>query len=193
MGRRTAAAGDSAPAGDAPPIFFLRHQKENAPRPVEKKTCSAGRPAQAGEGWQSLAAVRDGNALPLGKPPARGGTGIPPCPSPRCRSRSREEPGSAWRSGRRGKRSWSNASLHPDAVGTIRHGTAVTTSQKMIACPKASPNRRLYRYADPVSTEARMRRRAPKAAFSFGPGAARFLFGKTEKKMGGALPSHPHG
>ena len=43
----TAAAGDSAPAGDAPPIFFLRHQKENAPRPVEKKTCSAGRPAQA--------------------------------------------------------------------------------------------------------------------------------------------------
>ena len=47
MGRRTAAAGDSAPAGDAPPIFFLRHQKENAPRPVEKKTYSAGRPAQA--------------------------------------------------------------------------------------------------------------------------------------------------
>ena len=26
---------------DAPPIFFLRHQKENAPRPVEKKKCSA--------------------------------------------------------------------------------------------------------------------------------------------------------
>ena len=47
MGRRTAAAGDSAPAGDARPIFFMRHQKENAPRPVEKKTCSAGRPAQA--------------------------------------------------------------------------------------------------------------------------------------------------
>ena len=37
MGRRTAAAGDSAPAGDARPIFFLRHQKENAPRPVEEK------------------------------------------------------------------------------------------------------------------------------------------------------------
>ena len=34
-------------AGDAPPIFFLRHQKENAPRPVEKKKCSAGRSAQA--------------------------------------------------------------------------------------------------------------------------------------------------
>ena len=29
----------------------------------------------AGDGWRSLAAVRDGNALPLGKPPARGGLG----------------------------------------------------------------------------------------------------------------------
>ena len=25
--------------GDAPPIFFLRHQKENAPCTVEKKKC----------------------------------------------------------------------------------------------------------------------------------------------------------
>ena len=32
---------------DAPPIFFLKHQKENAPRPVEKKKCSAGRSAPA--------------------------------------------------------------------------------------------------------------------------------------------------
>ena len=29
----------------------------------------------AGEGWQSLAAVRDGNALPLGRPLARGSLG----------------------------------------------------------------------------------------------------------------------
>ena len=74
---------------DAPPIFFLRHQKENAPRPVEKKKCLGGSVCAgadllppAGEGWQSLAAVRDGNAPPLGKPPARGGTGIPPAPLP---------------------------------------------------------------------------------------------------------------
>ena len=36
--------GDCAPAGahgDAPPIFFLRHQKENAPCTVEKKKCWA--------------------------------------------------------------------------------------------------------------------------------------------------------
>ena len=29
----------------------------------------------AGDGWHSLAEVRDGNARPLGKPPARGGLG----------------------------------------------------------------------------------------------------------------------
>ena len=29
----------------------------------------------AGDGWLSLTAVRDGDAQPLGKPPARGGLG----------------------------------------------------------------------------------------------------------------------
>ena len=29
----------------------------------------------AGDGWRSRAAVRDGNALPLGNPPVRGGLG----------------------------------------------------------------------------------------------------------------------
>ena len=40
--------GDCAPAGahgDAPPIFFLRHQKENAPCTVEKKRCLGAKPA----------------------------------------------------------------------------------------------------------------------------------------------------
>ena len=141
----------------------------------------------AGEGWQSLAAVRDGNAPPLGKPPARGGTGIPPCPSPRCRSRSREEPGSAWRSGRRGKRSWSNASLHPDAVGTIRHGTAVTTSQKMIACPKASPNRRLHRYADPRQHRGANAPACAKSGLFFWTGRGPFSFRQDRKENGGRI------
>ena len=110
-----------------------------------------------------------------------------PCPSPRCRSRSREEAGSAWRSGRRRKRSWSNASLHPDAVGTIRHGTAVTTSQKMIACPKAGQNRRLHRSADPRRAEARTRRSAPSGLFFWtvhGP----FSFPQEGKENGGCIP-----
>ena len=36
----------------------------------------------AGDGWRSLAVVRDGNALPLGKPPARGSQGYPQRLSP---------------------------------------------------------------------------------------------------------------
>ena len=65
-----------------PPFSFWKRQKENAPRPVEEKKriggsvcASADLLPPAGEGWQSLAAVRDGNARPLGKPLARGSQG----------------------------------------------------------------------------------------------------------------------
>ena len=58
---------------NAPPIFFLRHQKENAPCTVEKKKCFGGSVRKyadllppAGESWSSLAAARDGNVPPLG-------------------------------------------------------------------------------------------------------------------------------
>ena len=77
---------------------------------------------------------------------------------------------------------------HPDEVRTIRHGTAVPTSQKRIACPKAGPNRSRHRSADP--------RRARRAAapertqrFFLFHRARRILFlGKTKKRMGGASP-----
>ena len=111
-----------------------------------------------------------------------------PCPSPRCRSRSREEAGSAWRSGRRRKRSWSNASLHPDAVGTIRHGTAVTTSQKMIACPKASPNRRLHRYADPRQHRGANAPACAKSGLFFWTVHGPFSFPQEGKENGGCIP-----
>ena len=69
----------------------LKHQKETASRPVEKKKCFGGSVCAgadllppAGEGWLSLAAVRDGNAQPLGRPPARGSLGYS-CFSFRCR------------------------------------------------------------------------------------------------------------
>ena len=95
-------------------------------------------------------------------------------------------------SGTRGKRSWSNAPLHPDDLRTIRHGTAVSISQKTQACPKARQNRSRHRYADPrtatLHTRAKLRL---KAAFSFGPSTARFLFRKTEKKMGGGMGKPP--
>ena len=82
---------------DAPPIFFLRHQKENAPRPVEKKKCSAGRSAPAQTSCRRRGMV--------GTPLQKSGTETR-CPwgnfwpgevgdtlslSPRCRSRFFEE------------------------------------------------------------------------------------------------------
>ena len=82
-----AASGISAPAGGLsggmhPPFSFWLRQKENAPRPVEEKKrfggsvcASADLLPPAGDGWLSLAAVRDGNARPLGRPLARGSQG----------------------------------------------------------------------------------------------------------------------
>ena len=116
------AKGRGEPPQGRTPHFLFETSKRKCAAPGGKENMFGGSACAgaallppAGEGWQSLAAVRDGNAPPLGKPPARGGTGIPPCPSPRCRSRSREEAGSAWRSGRRSgmfSRSWIR---HPPA------------------------------------------------------------------------------
>ncbi len=60
------------------PHFLFETSKENAPRPVEKKTCSAGRPAQAqtscrrrGKVGSPLRQSETETRRPLGKPPAR--------------------------------------------------------------------------------------------------------------------------
>ena len=69
-----------------PPFSFWKRQKENAPRPVEEKKrfggsvcASADLLPPAGDGWQSLAVVRDRNARPLGNPLARGSLGYIQC------------------------------------------------------------------------------------------------------------------
>ena len=110
-------------------------------------------------------------------------------------------------SGTRGKRSWSNAPLHPDDLRTIRHGTAVSISQKTQACPKARQNRSKAPIT-PTSVQqlcTHVQSCDQKRPFLLGPcnraarrrlrrltecgiplaGTARFLFRKTEKKMGG--------
>ena len=83
-----AASGVSAPAGalsmqDAPPILFLVLPKKRMRRARWKRKRRFGGSVcagadllpPAGDGWQSLAAVRDGNARPLGIPSARGSLG----------------------------------------------------------------------------------------------------------------------
>ena len=66
-------------------------------------------------------------------------------------------------------------------------GRQLQKSQKTLACPKASPNRRLHRYADPRARGGPLHRSAPNA-FLFGPCTARFLFGQDRKENGGCIP-----
>ena len=79
--RGLAPAGGIVHAGCAPHFLFETSKRKcAAPGGKEKmfggSVCaSADLLPPAGEGWQSLAAVRDGNALPLGRPLARGSQG----------------------------------------------------------------------------------------------------------------------
>ncbi len=93
-GRRTAASGVSAPAGGivhagCAPHFLFETSKRKCAAPGGKEKMFGGSVCAgadllppAGEGWRSLAAVRDGNAPLLGKPPARGSQGYPQRLSP---------------------------------------------------------------------------------------------------------------
>ena len=207
MGRRTAAAGDSAPAGDARPIFFLRHQKENAPRPVEKKTCSAGRPAQAQPSCRRRGKV--------GNPARRSETETPGpwgnlqpgevwdtrCADFRCRwpvvdesLRSGPMRASASTTARAAR---SEAERAEREAGQMRSCTPTTSapsatgrqsgkSQKSIACPKARPNRSRHWYADPRTRGGPLHRSAPGAFFSY-TGRGAFSFWRNQKENGGRI------
>ena len=102
--------------------------------------------------------------------------------SARCTS-SRQPP-----SQRQRKEKQFNAMTTPTPSAPSATGRQYQESQKSIACPKASPNRRLHRYADPRRARRATAPERAQAAFSFGPCTARFLFRKTEKKMGGCIP-----
>ena len=118
----------------------------------------------AGEGWQSLAAVRDGNARPLGKPPARGSIGIPSASLPAAahapvKNSQRQRLRSRWRLCR----------------------------LRMRRAPCGQAERAEDRYADPRARGGPLHRSAPNA-FLFGPCTARFLFGQDRKENGGVHP-----
>ena len=100
--------------------------------------------------------------------------------SARCTS-SRQPP-----SQRQRKEKQFNAMTTPTRSAPSATGRQLQKSQKSLACPTASSTRRLHRYADPRRARRATAPERAQAAFSFGPCTARFLFRKTEKKMGGA-------
>ena len=192
---------------DAPPIFFLRHQKENAPRPVEKKKCSAGRSAQA-----QTSCRRRGK---VGNPARRSETETPGpwgnlqpgevwdtrCADFRCRwpvvdesLRSGPMRASASTTARAAR---SEAERAEREAGQMRSCTPTTSapsatgrqsgkSQKSIACPKARPNRSRHWYADPRTRGGPLHRSAPGAFFSY-TGRGAFSFWRNQKENGGRI------
>ena len=149
-----------------PPFSFRSCRKENGPCTVQKKRTlrrvglRRRRPPAAGGGWLAVPCSSQGRKRPaLGETSSPGKYRDTLSLPPRCRSRSREEQPAA------AKREAARCDNHPDEAGTIRHGTVVSSSQKMIACPKAGPNRSRHRYADPRAHGGPPHRSAPKRPF----------------------------
>ena len=192
---------------DAPPIFFLRHQKENAPRPVEKKKCSAGRSAPA-----QTSCRRRGK---VGNPARRSETETPGpwgnlqpgdvrdtrCADFRCRwpvvdesLRSGPMRASASTNARAARSEAERAereagqmrSCTPTPSAPSATGRQSGKSQKSIACPKARPNRSRHWYADPRTRGGPLHRSAPGAFFSY-TGRGAFSFWRNQKENGGRI------
>ena len=192
---------------DAPPIFFLRHQKENAPRPVEKKKCSAGRSAQAQTSCRRRGKVGNPARRSETETPGPWGTLQPgdvrdtSSFSFRCRwpvvdesLRSGPMRASASTTARAAR---SEAERAEREAGQMRSCTPTTSapsatgrqsgkSQKSIACPKARPNRSRHWYADPRTRGGPLHRSAPGAFFSY-TGRGAFSFWRNQKENGGRI------
>ena len=174
---------------NALPISLLVLPKEKrAVHGPKRKNASAGRSA-----WMRTSCRRRGMA---GDPLRQSGTETR-CPwgnlqpgevrdtlilPPRCRSRSREEQPAA------AKREAARCDDHPDALRTIRHGSAVTEIAEDPSVPEGQPEseqapiRRPPSRAEGHCTGARL------APFSLPPGAAHSLFGQDQKENGGRIP-----
>ena len=74
----------------------------------------------------------------------------------------------------------------PTTFAPSATGRQFQKSQKIVACPKVGPNRRLHRYADPRCARRATAPERAQAIFSLPPGAAHSLFVKNKKRMGGA-------
>ena len=73
---------------------------------------------------------------------------------------------------------------HPDEVGTIRHGTAVTKIAEEHSVPVGQLKSALAPIRRPPCARRATAPERAQAAFSFGPCTARFSFGATKEKWG---------
>ena len=137
----------------------------------------------AGEGWHSLVEVRDGNAQPLGKPLARGSTGIHPAPL----SAAAYAP--VKNSQRQRKSTLVHASTTPTTSAPSATGRQLQESQKSIACPTARQNRSRHRSADPRRAEGHCTG-ARQALFSLDRARPVSLLAR-QKRNGGCIPAGP--
>ena len=186
---------------DAPPIFFLRHQKENAPRPVEKKKCSAGRSAQA-----QTSCRRRGMA---GGPARQSGTETPDpwgilCPGevwdtlslpPRCRSLALH--GTRQRVAKRNARKEElvkcvlapRPKMHRAAGINHQVCPAPRRARSPVLANPQAPS-----HADPrTATLHACAKLRPKRLFLLHRARRVLFLGKTKKRTGGASASHQHG
>ena len=86
------------------------------------------------------------------------------------------------------KRSWSNAFLHPDEVGTIRHGTAAAKIAEDPSVPEGQPKSEQAPIRRPPCAR---RATAPERAkrFSLWTVHGPFLFWQGQKRNGGCIPA----
>ena len=165
----------------------LRGNSPSAPRPVEEKKAlrrvglRQRRPPAAGGGWLAVPCGGQGRKRPaLGEPFGPGKLGIPSASLPAAAGSS------AQGRERQRKEKQFNAMTTPKFTPHRARGTDPIQQSR-----PARTGRRLTGFVGTDSENSRRARRATaperaQAAFSFGPCPARFLFRKTEKKMGGA-------
>ena len=193
-GRRAAATGTWLPPegrshGGAPPIFFLRHQKENAPRPVEKKKCSAGRSAQAQTSCRRRGKV-GGPLRKSGTETRRPWGNLQPgavrdtlSDSPRCRSRFFEEQPAA------AKREAAQCVNHPVAGAPSATGRQLQTRRRPKRARRPGKIGAGTDTPTPVARGGPLHRSAPKRPFLLDRARPVFFSARRKRKWG----VHPAG
>ena len=181
---------------NAPPILFLVLPKREraAPGPREKNA-TAGRSAQARTSGRRRGMVGltswqpSSNAFPLGMLFARGGPGCPVFLFPLALPWQFARLSSSTRQRASEFRRIDLSTTTPNFHQTGNRGARPAQGSEPARAGRSLPQFRQHIFrTTPVFKQTCAHAQVLRPAFfSFGPGAARFLFGKTEKKMGGAL------